>query len=307
MIDAIMDAAVDSFKMLPFLIITYLFMEYLETHASGKISETVKNSGKFGPLIGGVAGIFPQCGFSTAAANLYAGKVITAGTLLSIFLSTSDEMLPLFISEQLEAGRIVRILALKAFIGVFWGLAFDLIRRNILKKKEEPMDIHSLCVREDCHCDEKTGEFKDMSDVRDLKSHSHEHRHGILKPALVHSLKIFFFILLSSAVINIIVELFGEDAIRHCFEKQGLLVHFAAGLLGLVPNCAASVFITEFYLEGMIGFAPMMSGLLCSAGIGLLVLFRVNNNPVKNLKLTGILYSFGVFSGIMLDILNISL
>ena len=307
MSDAILDAALDSFKMLPFLIITYLFMEYLETHASGKISEAVKNSGRLGPVIGGIAGIAPQCGFSTAASNLYAGKVITAGTLLAIFLSTSDEMLPLFISEQVEVHKIALILIMKAGIGIFFGLLFDFMRKNVFKKEPEAMDIHSLCVREDCHCDEGEPGFKDMKEVLDLKHHDHGKNHGVVKPALRHSIKIFFFILIVTVLINIAVEVLGEDSIKNFLNEGGILIHFAAGLIGLIPNCAASVFLTEFYLDGIIGFGPMMSGLLCGAGLGLLVLFRVNNDLKKNLSLLGILYSCGVFSGIILDILNISL
>ena len=307
MTDAILDAAFDSVKMLPFLIVTYLFMEYLETHASGKISEAVKNSGRFGPVIGGIAGIFPQCGFSTAASNLYAGRVITAGTLLAIFLSTSDEMLPLFISNQIDVRRIALILIMKAAIGVFFGLLFDFLRNHVFKKEQEPMDIHSLCVREDCHCDEGEPGFKDMKEVLDLKHHDHGKNHGIVKPALRHSIKIFFFILIVSIFINIAVEALGEDSIKNILNEGGILVHFAAGLIGLIPNCAASVFLTEFYMDGIIGFAPMMSGLLCGAGLGLLVLFRVNDDIKKNLSLLAVLYFCGVFSGIILDILNISL
>ncbi len=306
MLDALIDAGLDSVKMLPFLFVTYLFMEYLEQHASGKIAETVKKSGKFGPLIGGIAGMFPQCGFSTAASNLYAGKVITAGTLLAIYLSTSDEMLPLFISSQVGADRIVKIVLLKAAIGIFWGLTFDALRRNVFKKKDEPMDIHSLCEREGCHCDNEEQEFKDMQEVHDLKEHSKHHK-GIVKPAVKHSLSIFFFILISSVIINVLVEAAGEDTIRGVFERSGIVMNFAASLIGLIPNCAASVFITEFFLEGMIGFGSLMSGLLTGAGIGLLVLFRVNNDLKKNLCIMAVLYFFGVFSGIIIDILNISL
>ncbi len=306
MIDALMDAALDSLKMLPFLIVTYLFMEYLEEHASGRIAERVKRSGRLGPVAGGIAGIFPQCGFSTAASNLYAGKVITAGTLLAIFLSTSDEMLPLFISSRVEISRIIKIVLLKAGIAVIWGLLFDAVRRGVFRKEDEPIDIHSLCVKEGCHCDDKP-DYNDMKEVRNLKEHHHGHHHGILKPALKHSLSIFIFIFAASFFINLIAEHVGEESLKTFFESRGIFVHFAAALIGLIPNCAASVFITEFFLDGIIGFGAMMSGLLVGAGIGLLVLFRVNNDIKKNICLTAVLYICGVFSGIALDILNISL
>ena len=305
--DVILDAVIDSVKTLPYLFITYLFMEYLEEHAAGKMADAVERSGKFGPVIGGMIGIFPQCGFSTAAANLYAGKVITAGTLLAIFLSTSDEMLPMFLSGHLMPDRIVKILLLKAVVGIFWGVMMDACVRYILKSGKEPMDIHSLCVKEKCHCDDEKTEYKDMHEVRDLKEHAHRNHHGIVKPALKHTFNIFIFILLVSILINFIVEYIGEETIGSFLSDKGIFVNFAAGLIGLIPNCAASVIITEFFMEGIIGFGSMMSGLLVGAGIGLLVLFRVNADKKKNFCIMGILYAMGVTSGIILDILNISL
>lgn len=307
MTEIILDGCIDSVKMLPFLFITYLLMEYLEEHASGKMAEAVERSGRFGPVIGGIAGIFPQCGFSTAASNLYAGKVITAGTLLAIFLSTSDEMLPVFLSGHLEADRIVKILCIKAFIGVFWGVVLDTVVKYVLKSGKEPMDIHSLCVKEKCHCDEQKTRFKDMHEVRDLKEYAHRNHHGIVKPALKHTFNIFAFIMVVSVIINLVVETAGEENIAAFLSNKGMFVNFAASLIGLIPNCAASVIITELYMEEMIGFGALMSGLLTGAGIGLLVLFRVNRDRKKNVLITGILFFCGVFTGIIIDILNISL
>lgn len=307
MADIVLDAIIDSVKMLPYLFITYLFMEYLEEHAGGRIAGAVERSGRFGPVIGGIAGIFPQCGFSTAASNLYAGKVITSGTLLAIFLSTSDEMLPMFLSGHLNPDRIVKILIIKALIGVFWGVALDAVIRFFLKSGKEPMDIHSLCAKEKCHCDDEISEFKDMHEVRDLKEHVRKRHHGIVKPAVKHTFNIFIFILAVSILINLIVETVGEETIGSFLSNKGIFVNLAAALIGLIPNCAASVIITEFYMEGIIGFGAMMSGLLTGAGIGLLVLFRVNSDRRRNLFLTGILFFCGLISGIILDILNISL
>ncbi len=307
MADIVLDAVIDSVKTLPYLFITYLFMEYLEEHAGGRMAEAVERSGRFGPVIGGIIGIFPQCGFSTAASNLYAGNVITSGTLLAIFLSTSDEMLPMFLSGHLAPDRILKILLIKAVIGVFWGVLMDAFIRYFLKSGKKPMDIHSLCVKEKCHCDDEKSEFKDMHEVRDLKEHTKKHHHGIVKPAVKHTFNIFIFILAVSILINFIVETVGEETIGSFLSNKGIFVNFAASLIGLIPNCAASVIITEFYMEGIIGFGSMMSGLLTGAGIGLLVLFRVNSDRKKNFLITGILFSCGLLTGIILDILNISL
>ncbi|HAV01438.1 MAG TPA: hypothetical protein DCW47_09655 [Lachnospiraceae bacterium] len=305
--DMILDACIDSVKMLPFLFITYLLMEYLEEHASGKMAEAVERSGRLGPVIGGIVGIFPQCGFSTAASNLYAGKVITVGTLIAIFLSTSDEMLPIFLSGHLPPDRIVKILLVKAFIGILWGVLIDAAVRRILKSGKAPMDIHSLCVKEKCHCDDPRQEYKDMHEVRDLKEHAHRHHHGIIKPALKHTFNIFLFILAVSIIINLVVEAAGEETIRSFLSNKGIFVNFAASLIGLIPNCAASVIITELYMEGMIGFGALMSGLLTGAGIGLLVLFRVNQDRRANLMITAALFFCGVFTGILIDMLKVSL
>ena len=307
MLDIILDGCIDSLKMLPFLFITYLLMEYLEEHASGKMAEAVEKSGRWGPVIGGIMGIFPQCGFSTAAANLYAGRVITVGTLIAIFLSTSDEMLPIFLSGHLEPSRIVKILLVKALIGVLWGVLLDTAVTRIFKSGKGPMDIHSLCVKEKCHCDDPRPEYKDMHEVRDLKEHAHRTHHGILKPALKHTFNIFIFILAVSVIINLVVEMAGEDTIRAFLSNKGMFVNFAASLIGLIPNCAASVIITQLYMEGMIGFGALMSGLLTGAGIGLLVLFRVNRDRRENLIITGILFFCGVFTGILLDLLHFSI
>ena len=188
-----------------------------------------------------------------------------------------------------------------------WGLLFDAVARSFFKYRELTPDIHSLCVKEGCHCDEGKREFKDMHEVHDLKEHAHNRHHGIVKPALRHTIRIFAFILVFSVLLNYLVETWGEESIRAFFEKQGIFVHFAAGLLGLIPNCAASVLITEFFMDGIIGFGSLMSGLLVGAGVGILVLFRMNRDIKKNLMLTAALYFSGVLTGIVTDIVNISL
>ncbi len=277
MTDVILDTIIDALKLLPFLFITYLIMEYIESKASDSFNATVSKAGYFGPLIGGILGAFPQCGFSAAAANLYAGRVITAGTLIAIFLSTSDEMLPIFLSEQIDLKVIATILGLKVIIGAAWGFVVDIFFR----KRKGNIDIEKLCEKEHCHCDDEE---------------------GILKPALVHTVHIFLFILIVTFAINLVIFLLGEDKLAAITTGVPFFGEFITGLIGLIPNCAASVVITQLYLEGIINFGQLMSGLLVGAGVGLLVLFRVNDDKKNNIVITLMLYAIGVISGLVIEL-----
>jgi len=274
---------IDNLKLLPFLFITYLVMEYIEHKTSDKTEDLIKKSGKFGPVLGGVLGVLPQCGFSAAASNLYAGRIITLGTLFAIFLSTSDEMLPILISEQVPTGTIVKILAVKALLGVAAGFAVDLFLRRNYGEEEEELRIEHMCDHEHCHC--KEGK--------------------IFRSALSHTIQIFLFILLVSFVLNLVIEFVGEDALAGVISSSKFFGPLLAGLVGLIPNCAASVVITQLYLGGVLGAGAMMAGLLVGSGVGLLVLFRVNDDLKENLKITGTLYVIGVLAGILIELSGI--
>lgn len=281
MIDIILETVIDSIKLLPFLFITYLIMEYIEHKTKEKTKETIKKSGKIGPLVGGILGIFPQCGFSVSATNLYAARVITLGTLIAVYLSTSDEMLPIFISEAVPIDVILKILGVKLLIGIIAGFAIDFVLRLRNKDKEEEK-IVDLCEKDHCHCE-----------------------NGIIKSSLKHTLNIFIFILIISLVMHIIIHLIGEDAIASIVLNKPIIGPIIAGLIGLIPNCAASVILTQMYLENLISAATMMSGLLVGAGVGLAVLFKTNKGIKENLKIVGLLYSIGVISGIILEFTGI--
>ena len=285
MLDAILDALIDSVKLLPFLLIAYLIMEYIEHKTGEKTKNIIKKSGKFGPLLGSVLGIFPQCGFSAAASNLYAGRVITLGTLIAIYLSTSDEMLPVLISENVPFTTILKILAFKLFIGMIAGFAIDLIIRLIKKNKtgkeanqEVEEEIGHICEKEHCHCED-----------------------GIFKSAIKHTLNIFIFILIITIAVNIIIHFIGEENLSNLILNKPVIGPAIAGLIGLIPNCAGSVILTQLYLEGVISFGSVIGGLLVGSGIGILVLFRVNKNLKENLKILGILYAVGTICGIAID------
>lgn len=281
MLEVIIDAVIDSIKLLPFLYIAYLIMEYLEHKTSEKAKNIVKKSGKFGPLFGSVLGIFPQCGFSAAASNLYAGRIISLGTLIAIFLSTSDEMLPILISESVDIAIILQILGIKLVIGMIAGLIIDfVIRKKEKKQGKEEYKIVDMCEHEHCHCED-----------------------GIFKSALKHTINIFLYILIITLIVNIAIFFIGEETISSLILNRPVLGTIVAGIIGLIPNCASSVILTQLYLEGIISMAPMISGLLVGAGVGLAVLFKVNKDVKENLKIATLLYGIGVISGIILEFL----
>ncbi|MGN0317549.1 MAG: putative manganese transporter [Lachnospira sp.] len=278
LMDVIADTLIDGVKLLPFLFVTYLLMEFLEHKVSSKTRNMVKKSGRLGPLIGGLVGAFPQCGFSAAASNLYAGRVISIGTLIAIFLSTSDEMLPVLLSEQVSVSLILKILFTKVLIGVVAGFTVDFIYSR-LKKNTPAMDkIGHICERDHCHCEK-----------------------SIFKSALRHTLVIFAFIVGISFALNLIIMFIGEDALASIILNKPVIGPLIAGIVGLIPNCAASVVLTQLYVGNVLSLGSLMAGLLGGAGVGLLVLFKENDNLKDNLKILGILYLIGVTCGIIID------
>lgn len=282
--DIIVDTLSDGIKLLPFLFVTYLAMEYIEHKTSRKTQQIMKKSGKWGPVIGGILGIVPQCGFSTAASNLYAGRIITVGTLSAVFLSTSDEMLPILISQQVPSHTIIRILAVKAVIGILAGLMIDLLMQMKKKMAQEELRIEHICDHQHCHC----GEGK------------------IIKSAISHTLQIFLFIILISFLLNLLIGFAGEDTLAAFILEKPVLGPTVAGLIGLIPNCASSVVLTQLYLEGVIGAGAMIAGLLAGSGVGLLVLYKVNDNLKENVKITLMLYVIGVVSGILIEMTGLA-
>lgn len=281
-IEGLHEAIHDSVSLLPFLFLTYVAMGLLEKATNNKAERIITNAGNFGPLLGGLIGAFPQCGFSAAASNFYVGRVITLGTLISIYLSTSDEMLPILISEHVDASLIIKIIGTKVIVGIISGILVEIFLGRLSRKHKIPVDHtgEHIC----CHC------------------HGH---HGVIIEAFRHTIKVFVFIFLVSAVINIIIEMIGHKNMYMLFSNLPVVGEMIAALVGLIPNCAASVVITQLYLDGVIGAGPMMSGLLVSAGIGLLVLFEENHNIKENITIVGILYVLGVAWGVIIDAMGI--
>ena len=276
--DYIFDGIIDTLKLLPFLFIVFLLLEFIEHKLSKKSQKVLLKHKKKGPIIGGLLGGLPQCGFGAMASNLFSAKVITMGTLIAIFLSTSDEMLPIMISKRVDIIIILSIILFKVMIGIIVGLLVDLIYRQ---KEDKHNHIHDLCDDEHCHCDEE----------------------NIFKSSIIHTLKTALFILIASILINIIIFFVGEDTLSNLLQSNNILVYFISSLIGLIPNCASSVVITEVYLSNLITIGVALSGLLTGSGIGTLLLFKSNKNIKENLTVLGIIYFVGVFIGFIVDLI----
>ena len=282
--DVLADAIKDTLYIIPFLFVTYLAMEWLEHKTGGRAQAAIQRAGAAGPVVGAVVGAVPQCGFSAAAATLWAGRVITLGTLFAVFLSTSDEMLPIFLAEQVPLDVIVKIIGAKIVIGMVMGFIVDAALR-IARRIDAPLHIHELCEHDHCHC--------------------HDGEGGILKSAVKHTLQVTVFIFVITIVLNAVLEVVGEDVLAEFLAANPALSVFGSALVGLVPNCAASVVIAQLYVEGVLGSGAMLAGLLVSAGVGLLVLVRTNRRPRENVAIIVGLYATGVVWGLVANALGI--
>lgn len=276
MMDFIMDALIDSIKLLPYLFVTFVVLELMEHKMSHKSEEVLKNNKKYGPILGGILGALPQCGFSVVASNLFSGRVITIGTLVAVYLSTSDEMLPIMISNKTDINVLLGIILFKIIIGIIVGVIVDLI----IKSNDKEKHIHEMCVEEHCSCDD----------------------HGILLSSIIHTLKIGFFILIANLLINLIIFKVGEDNLSNLMINKNIFTYFIASLVGLIPNCASSVIITELFLSKIITLGTLMSGLLTGSGLGILLLFKTNKNLKENISILSIVYFTGVIIGILVDL-----
>ena len=276
--DIIIDTLIDALKILPFLFITFLLLELLEHKLNNKTKNVISKSGKVGPIIGSLLGVIPQCGFSVVATNLYITRVISLGTLFSIYLSTSDEMLPIMLSQNVNFKTILIVILIKVITGMLFGFVIDLVIRKNNKNK---YDYH-ICEEEHCHCD-----------------------HGIVKSSLKHTFNIIIFIIGVSFILNVVFLYCGNDLISKIFMKDTLFGPFFGSLVGLIPNCGASVILTEMFLKGAINLGTCMAGLLTGSGVALLVLFKSNKNIKENLCICLTLYLIGVLVGIFIEVVGI--
>lgn len=277
--EVILDTIVDSLKLIPFLLVAFLIIELLEHKLNNKTKSIITKSKKIGPIIGSLLGVIPQCGFSVMATNLYITRIITLGTLISIYLSTSDEMLIIMISEKVEISLILKILLIKIFFGIVYGLIIDKI---INKKKKDKETNYELCDKEHCDCN-----------------------HSILLSAIKHTLHITLFIFIITLIINAIFTLLGDNYLSKILLNNSILSPFITSLIGLIPNCAASVILTELYLNSTISLGALIGGLLTSSGSSLLVLIKNNKNQKENLSIILLLYTLGVLSGIIIELISL--
>ena len=288
MFDALLDAFLDTLKIAPFLFLTYLCMEYLEDHTEDRIQNLVKRAGWMGPFWGSLLGAVPQCGFSAAASNLYAGRTITLGTLIAIFLSTSDEMLPIMLSESVPVLKILKIILLKIMIGIICGFLIDgFCHMRNSRKTGQPEDgesflIERLCEKEHCHCENGS----------------------IALSALKHTGNILLFVFGVTFLINCSFLFLGEESLSAVVSNRPVTGILISALIGLIPNCGASVLLTQMYLHGVLPASHMIAGLLDGAGVGLLILFRVNPEHKQNIGITALLYLFAVLFGLLIYVLN---
>lgn len=281
MTEVILDALLDSLRLVPFLFLTYLAMGILERASGHRTKEIIKEAGKLGPVWGSLLGAFPQCGFSAAASYFYINRVVTLGTLVAVYMSTSDEMLPILISEKVEVSTIVKILALKVVIAVISGFLIEFLFGWLARRHKMPREFE--LPAESCSCGG-----------------------SILIDAVYHTLKVFFFIFVISLAIGGVIAVIGEGGLYRLFSDIPVLGQAVAALVGLIPNCAASVAITQLYLDGIIGTGPMFSGLLVSAGMGLLVLFKENRHMHENFIIAVLLYAVSVVWGVVIELLGIT-
>lgn len=264
-------------SMLPFLFVAFLVMETLEHYSGNLIERSLIRASKAGPLIGALLGCFPQCGFSVIASNLYSGGVITLGTLLAVFLSTSDEAILILLAHPESTGNILPLLATKVVIAVIAGYLVNFFfSKHIVSEKH----IEELCEDSCCGCNEEN---------------------GILRPAITHTLQLFAFIFAFTAILDLLIDLAGLETVATVLLEGSILQPFLAALIGFIPNCVPSVILTELYLSGTLSFASIIAGLCTNAGMGLIVLFRVNKNMWENLKIMGLLYAAAVVAGVILS------
>ncbi len=281
--EVVLHSFLDSLKVLPFLFLTYLLMEWIEHKSGARTQGLIRRAGKFGPMAGAALGVIPQCGMSTMASNLYTGGIITLGTLIAVFLSTSDEMLILLITENVAFPVIVALLLYKVAVAMVVGFVVDALLRAYQKKhgaKEgEHHHVHEVCEEHGCHCER-----------------------GIWLSALIHTVKIFTFVLLINFIIGAIVFFLGEDWLSAGVFSIPVLSHLICALIGLVPNCAVSVLLTKFYMAGYISAGAMLAGLLPGAGVGIAVFVRMNKDARKIALVLGILVLCGTLFGVLADI-----
>ena len=275
MAESILEAVVDAVKTLPFLFVAYLLIEYIEHHMQNVSVQKLLRKRKASVCIASVLGAVPQCGFSVTASNLYATHLISVGTLLAVFLATSDEAVPILMAEPKLWTVMAGILVLKVLIGLVAGLLVDMF----WKGNHHDPDFYDVCGH--CHCEEEK---------------------GIVKPALLHTVKMFGFLLVINLILVIMMDISSDAVIRTLFLHGSVFQPFVAALVGLIPNCGPSVALTQLYVQQQISFGSLVAGLCSGAGLGTAVLFKVNQDKKENIMIVLLLYGIAVVTGLVLNL-----
>lgn len=276
-VDALLDALLDTARALPFLFAAYLLMEALEKHSEVLAGKVFSKKKYFGPIVGSALGLVPQCGFSAAMSNLYTGGVVQIGTLIAVFLATSDEALLIMLSHPEMFPMIWKLLLVKFIEGILFGYILNFIFRKHANDKV----ISDMCQDEHCGCEESS---------------------GILKPAIIHTLKMILWIFIICLVLNLVIALIGEESLGRLIGGNFFFQPLITALVGLIPNCAVSVLFTELYIAGSLSFASCVAGLSTGAGLGLIVLFRMDKNKKECFKVVALLYACGAIAGLILNL-----
>lgn len=272
MLDILMDTLIDSLRILPFLFITYLIIEYIEHKSSDRLVNGLR---KYGVLGGALLGSFPQCGFSVAAANFYSNKVISVGTLIAVFISTSDEAIPVILANSGSLEVVLKLIITKIIIAIIAGYVADAFFSKHFKVESQDNEEHH--------------------------HHFHNHHGGIGQAALKHTVEIFIFMTVTTFFLNLGIYLIGEENLSKVLLTGSFFQPAVVALFGFIPNCASSIIITQLYLSGSLSFGSAIAGLSTAAGVGILVLFKVNKNVKENVKIMLYIYLVAVLFGSLIN------
>ena len=282
-VEALFHALEESVHLLPYLFVTYLILEYLEKRTENISLFFSKTKSYFAPILAALTGILPQCGLGVAGANFYAARVISRGTLVALFLSTSDEMLPVLLSNGISIKVIASIILYKTLIALLAGLLLDMLMKK-KNKQNLPFEMHTLCHQADCGC----------------------HQKKIWISALNHTAHIFVFILAVNALLHTLFLFIHPNELKEILFTHNVMGPFFSTLFGLIPNCATSVVSAQLFADGTLPDGAFLSAVLANAGIGLIVLFHVNRRLKQNLKIITFISLVSFLSGFIFNLLNLS-
>ncbi len=273
-LDILLDTFEDVLKIIPFLFGIYFILEWMEQEAGHKMEHFLEKHRRLNPLAGTIFGLLPSCGFAGAASSLYATGVISAGTLVAVYLASSDEMLSIMISKQAPINLIFPILGIKLIVGLIAGYTLDLLSKH-----------RSINVEEFCEAEHD------------------DHSHGILYSSIMHTIEVTIWLFIITFIFNGIVEFIGQDVLYSFIVSHPNKSVLVSSLVGMIPSCASSILLTTMYIEGVITFPAVCAGLLVNAGSGMLILFRVNRNMKDNLMILFVTWFFGLGAGVVIDLL----